>query len=302
MIESLTVTNEKGDSLEMVLTHPELSGLLISKIDGISPSDATINTTDYGILDGGVYNSARVGTRNITIEFYYLFQPDIETTRHIGYQYFPLKTRVELAFKTDHRTVVASGYIENNDTLIFSEQEKGQISVVCPDPYFYSEINSSYEIVGVGREFEFPFENESLYNPTICFGDYLTQSMATIPYEGDIVTGFVMTVRFLDDDVPNMKVIEDRTNTQIDFDLPGLKSAYGIVPERDDLIIISSIKGDRYITYRHLGNDTNLLAFYYRKIPWFELFPGNNTYYVVATDNLQSVEVKFEFRTIYGGV
>lgn len=302
MIESVTVTNNRNDSLEMVLAHPELTGLCISKVDGISPGDATINSTDYGVLDGGVFNSARLGTRNITIEFYYMFKPDIETSRHLAYYYFPVKTKVDLAFKTDHRTVVCSGYVEGNDTLIFDKQEKGQVSIVCPDPYFYSENTAHSYIRGIGYEFEFPFENESLDEPTICFGDYMTMSSQTIDYQGDIETGFVIRIRFLDDDVPTIKIGEARSNQYIDLDLINLSAAYDITISRDDIIEISSVKGDRHITYTHNGVVTNLLAFYYKKLPWFELYPGENTYVLNATDNLQHIEVEFEYKTLYGGV
>lgn len=302
MIEAIMVTNYRGDSLTMELAHPEKCGLVVSKVDGISPGDASINSTDYGVLDGGVFNSARIGTRNITIEFYYMFYPDIETSRHIAYQYFPVKTKVDLAFITDHRTVVCSGYVESNDTMIFSKQESGQVSIVCPDPYFYNDIEQLYRIAGIGAEFEFPFSNESLYYPMICFGDYAYEYSRTVTYNGDIATGFVMTLRFLGDNVPNVTITEVRSNTQLDFRLTELEMAYGITFERDDLIIISSVKGNRYVKYVHQNEETNLLAFYYKRLTWFELNPGDNTYVLDATTNLQDVEITMEYRTIYGGV
>ena len=91
MFQSVTVTNYRGDSLELPLRWPNDSGLLLYKIDGISPGEVTVNSQDYAVLDGGVFNSSRIGTRTITLNFYYGFTPMIETARHRAYRYFPVK-------------------------------------------------------------------------------------------------------------------------------------------------------------------------------------------------------------------
>ena len=302
MIEALTVTNYRGDSLEMILADPWSSGLCISKIDGISPGDAEINSTDYGVLDGGVFNSARIGTRNITIEFYYLFYPDIETSRHIAYKYFPVKTKVDLAFRTDHRTIVASGYVEANDTMIFSKQESGQVSIICPDPYFYSEFQQTNKLSGVLGGFSFPFYNDGLDEKTIEFGIYSDTTEQIINYEGDIATGFVMRIRFLSDRVGTVQLYETRSNTFMSFSIPEIESSYGLEIQRDDAIVVSSVKGNRYVYFEGHGLSVNLLGYFYEKMSWFELHPGENRYVLKSGSNLEDIEIIFEYRSIYGGV
>lgn len=303
MIEALEVTTQRGDSLKMELANPEKSGLLISDIEGITTGDAAINVTDYGVLDGGVFNSARIGTRNITISFYYLFKPDIETSRHTAYFYFPVKEYVDLKFITDHRTLVTRGYVESNDTDIFSKQELGQVSVVCPDPFFYDEVVRHSYVKSIGSEFEFPFSNESLDKPLICFGDYIERMENTIEYEGDISTGFICRIRFDDTDITDLKFIDVTRNVLFDFDLANMLKTYDLTIEHDDQIVFSTIKGNRYIVYRRGQSDTNLLSFYYSKMVWFQLHPGTNMYYIDSGDaNLQALELDFEYKTVYGGV
>ena len=63
MFQSVTVTNYRGDSLELPLRWPNDAGLLLYKIDGISPEGVSINSQDFSVIDGGVYNSSRMGTR-----------------------------------------------------------------------------------------------------------------------------------------------------------------------------------------------------------------------------------------------
>ena len=303
MIEAVRVTTQRGESLTMELSHPEKCGLLISEVDGISTGDATVNVTNFGVLDGGVFNSARIGTRNITIDFYYLFYPDIETARHIAYYYFPIKEQVELAFITDHRTVTTSGYVESNDTMIFSQQESGQVSILCPDPFFYDEEDYEVSINSLGAEFEFPFSNESLDEPLICFGDYTFSVEKELEYSGDVSVGFVMDIRFLDSELEHLRIVEVTTNTDIDIDIREIESLYGIKFVLDDHLVFSTIRGNRFIEYRHADSSTNLLGYFYRKFTWFELKPGINTYYFESSDfNLQSVDITMSYKTVHGGV
>ena len=69
MIYSVTVTNYRGDSLEMPLAWPNPSGLLISNIDGISPGNVTVNSQDFAVIDGVVLKSSGVETSNMTNDF-----------------------------------------------------------------------------------------------------------------------------------------------------------------------------------------------------------------------------------------
>lgn len=303
MIEAVRVTTQRGESLTMELSHPEKCGLLISEVDGISTGDATVNITDFGVLDGGVFNSARIGTRNITISFYYLFYPDIETARHIAYYYFPVKEKVELAFITDHRTIVASGYVESNDTMIFSQQESGQVSILCPDPFFHDEVKKSVSLNSVGAEFEFPFSNESLDEKLICFGDFITDGTMQINYGGDVTTGLTMIITFLSSEVDHLRIVNTNENTEFDLDIRNMESSYGITIVRDDQIVISTVRGNRYIKYVHGTEETNLLGYYYDTISWFQLTPGLNNFYIESnTQDLSEVNIKIEYDTIYGGV
>ena len=68
MIQSLIVTNPKGEELTLDLFRPELSGLYIKSIDGLGPPSASINTQDVATIDGALYVGSRLETRNLTIE------------------------------------------------------------------------------------------------------------------------------------------------------------------------------------------------------------------------------------------
>ena len=137
MIQSLIVTNPKGEELTLDLFRPELSGLYIKSIDGLGPPSASINTQDVATIDGALYVGSRLETRNLTIELGMMDRPSVELNRLKAYRYFPTKRPVSVVVVTDNNKVKIEGYVESNEPDIFSDEESTKISIVCPDPYFY---------------------------------------------------------------------------------------------------------------------------------------------------------------------
>lgn len=157
MIKSVTATNFKNESIKIELDNPWKSGLIIEQIDGIGPPQISVNVTELATADGGIYNSSRGQTRAISITLRMTDFPTIEDSRHLTYRYFPLKRPVKLTFETTTRTLVITGYVESNEPDIFSPEEKCVISILCPDPWFYSDGDEKTVFSGVIPRFEFPF-------------------------------------------------------------------------------------------------------------------------------------------------
>lgn len=306
MFKSVTVTNHVGDSLELPLEWPNDAGLLISNIDGITPGNVQINSQDYAMLDGGVYNSSRMQTRNIVIEMYYGFSPQIESARHRAYRYFPVKSQVRLDFKTDERDLSIWGYVESNETDIFSEQEKGQISIVCPDPYFYEHDTRIYELGESTKEFEFPFSNESLVDPLICFGDYGVRNAFVIDYQGDIDVGTVIRVHFFKPQtVPKISIFDITHNQRIDLNFSSIleKTDIGVFGKNSD-VVISSVRGDKGVFWERYGKRKSIIsAFDIQHFPWMYLTPGENLFgFDAPQEYLDEFTITIEHRGAYGGV
>lgn len=305
MFKSVTVTNYRGDSLELPLRWPNDAGLLISKIDGITPGNVDVNTQDYAVLDGGIYNSSRMKTRNIVIEFYYGFNPHIESSRHLAYRYFPVKTEIRLDFLTDERSLSIWGYVEGNDTDIFSDKEKGQVSIVCPDPYFYEKDVISYELNSIYPEFEFPFSNESLTEPLICFGDYGNKDTYEVDYQGDMEVGATIRIHFLKDPTVTELIIYDVShNKKLELNFSNIESSSGITIQQYGDLVFSSVRGEKDIYYEYLGTKKSILgSFNVYDFPWMYLTPGENLFGFKASGNYsEELLITIEHRGAYGGV
>lgn len=307
MFQSVTVTNYRGDSLELPLRWPNDAGLLLYKIDGISPGNVDVNYQDYAVLDGGVFNSSRMGTREITLYFYYGFTPQIESARHRAYRYFPVKEKVRLDFLTDERHLYIQGWVEENDTQIFSKQEEGQVTIVCPDPYFYESENTSYVLGSAYPEFEFPFSNESLSEKLICFGETGNRFAYDVNYNGDMEVGAVIRIYFKTDpsNVDGFITIHDANDSiKLVLNIPGIQSSTGVTFEQYGSIVFSSVRGSKDIYYERFGKKRSLIgAFDIVNFPWMYLTPGSNTFAFEMDENYYNdVVITIEHEGAYGGV
>lgn len=306
MFKSVTVTNYRGDSLELPLRWPNESGLLLYKIDGISPGEVTVNSQDYAVLDGGVYNSSRMGTRTIDLYFYYGFDPHIETSRHRAYQYFPVKTEVRLDFLTDERYLSVWGYVEGNDTQIFSEKEEGHVTIICPDPYFYEYEAISYVLGDAVPEFEFPFSNESLTEKLICFSEVGNRHVYEVGYNGDIEVGAIIRILFLKDPsiLGDIDIYNVSGNQKLSLNIQDIQARTGVNMEEYGSIVINSVRGQKDIYYEKYAYKKSIIgAFDIMSFPWMYLKPGSNTFaFDVDDETLDDISISVEHNGAYGGV
>lgn len=169
MFKKVTITNYRGESVEYLIEGVNVAdnnGLLITDIDGLGPVKANINMTKLATADGGIYNSARLGNRNIVIKARFTNATSIEDARLSSYQFFPIKKKLTFKIETDHRTAFTEGYVESNTPNPFSEKSDVQISVLCESAFFYAPSEDVTTFAGVDSLFEFPFENNVEMVPT----------------------------------------------------------------------------------------------------------------------------------------
>lgn len=199
MIKSITARNYLGKEITLELARPEKSGLLVASIEGLGPAKATINVTDISTGDGGVFNSSRLDKRNIVMKLYFLqsASESIEDVRQKTYVYFPIKKKVYLTIVTDNHTLKTEGYVESNEPDIFSPQESCQISIICPDPLFYSPVNETTNFNGVESSFAFPFANDSLGDPLLEMGVLQNRTEQLILYDGNSEIGMTIHIHSL---------------------------------------------------------------------------------------------------------
>ena len=303
MIKSITVTNYLGDSIELVLARPELSGFVIKSITGLGPGKATINTTEMATNDGSMFNSSRLPSRNIVISLGYLWRDaaSIEEIRQLSYKYFPIKKEVTLLIETDKRKAEVVGYVESNDPNIFSKDSGSDISIICPNPFFYSTGTNTTVFSGVEGMFEFPFSNESLTEPLLEVGDIKNYTEKVITYDGDADIGITITIHAMGD-ASNISIYNTGTREVMRIDTDKLAAMTGSsIVARDDIVICTE-KGKKSINLVREGRTINILNCLTKNSDWFELSKGDNIFAYVAESGSTELQFKVENRIAYEGV
>lgn len=155
MITTIECTTPLGNSTVLSL-DPSLSPYVVKNIEGLGPVSANIARTNYVTKDGSIFQNARTGDRNIVITLG--MNADYSTTtdpygelRRALYPVFYPQSEVKLVIEsTELETVEITGYVESFEPTIFSKDPDIQISIICPDPYFTSQVNVVGSRVGAG--------------------------------------------------------------------------------------------------------------------------------------------------------
>lgn len=301
MIYSLEVTNHNNESVLLDLFNPYESGLAIQSIEGLGPTKADIQSSEVATIDGGIFNYARQEQRNIVITFIPLFNPTVETSRLAIYKYFPIKKQVHLVFKTENRHAESYGYVESISPNIFTKQETIQVSIICPDPNFYELGTSKTLFSGVDAQFEFPFSNESLTEPLLNFGEIKLDTRAVLDYIGDSDTGINISIHAIGD-AENITIWNNVTREKIAIDTAKIYRKLSIKFGRGDDILISTVKGNKYVELLHDGTYYNIVSCINKDADWFQLTNGDNIYTFTAESGEEYLLVTFSYRNAYGGI
>ena len=303
MIKSITVTNYLGDSLKMELARPEKSGFIVYSVTGLGPGKASINTTEVSTNDGGIFNSARLPARNIVIGLKYMWQGSIEEVRHRSYKYFPLKKKIKLTIETDTRTAFIEGYVESNEPNIFSKSEGSDISIVCPNPLFYSTEEDASEVVfsGIEAAFEFPFSNESLVDSLLEMSIMHNTVEQVVTYNGDADIGVTITITATDE-ATNITIYNTGTREIMRIDTSKLKAITGSGLIAGDAITICTVKGHKSITLLRAGKTTNILNCLNRDADWFSITKGDNVFTYTAESGASNLLFRINHQVVYEGV
>ena len=277
---TLIVENAAGDRINMTATANKY---MISKIDGLYPPAGTISTSSYAGMNGSYLNNAFVEKRNLVLSLEMRgYGSNIELNRHALYRVVKTAQYLKVYYRTVGIDVYTEGYVESCTVTNFGELVNGQISIICPDPYWYSTQPIYAYSQSVFGAFHFPFPESDEPFP---LGVYSTDKTLSIFNSGEEV-GILITLEAASgEDVPNpvttaVALYDDDTSTyfQLRLDiLPG------------DKIIINTKQGQKSVTLVRDGVTTNIINCMASGSTWFTLRKGLNRYrlsapkYITAT-------------------
>jgi len=303
MIESVTITNYRNESIALTLRSPGVEGLYVRKIGGLDPPKATINIAETSDFDGGIYNSSRTTYRNIILSLGFIptGTVSVEDIRQSTYRYFPLKRQINILVTTTNRVLEIVGYVESNNIRIFSKRSETMISIICPEAYFKTIESILTVFIGATDIFEFPFSNESTSAPLMEFGVLTVEERQNIIYDGDTETGVIITVKF-NGDIEEL-AISNTVSGQIfvidDTRLEGIISG-GFSPA--DVMTLNTVRGNKSMTVLRSGVEYNILDARVDGSDWLTVAKGDNDFFFSASLGQDLMEFQIEHHPLYQGV
>lgn len=291
MYFSLILENESGQQVNLSQTA---NRYMTTEIDGLYPPPGTISTSTYAGMDGSYLNNAFIEKRNLVISFA-MRGTRIEARRHALYRVVKPSRYIKVYYKTSGIDAYTEGYVETCEINHFERQISGQISIICPDPYWYStsEIYANYsQIVGA---FHFPFPDNDAPFP---LGVYSTTDNIIIQNDGD-ETGFTIRIEASSGEtVPEIAAV---TPTIYNADTGEYLQIRGDIL-KGDTITITTKTGNKTVILTRNGVDSNIINRLVSGSTWLSLRDGKNTFHVQAVRGLKNLKVTLMHRNAYLGV
>ena len=284
-----TAKIQNKDGLEYVLTGNEPVYQLIN-IKGLNPPSAQINTSETVGLDGQLFNSAWLETRDIVLTI--RINGNVERNRLNLYNLFRTKEKCRFYYKNDNRDVYIDGYVEKVECDLFTKSEKAQISILCPDPFFRSVEQYATEISSTVAAFSFPFSIED--DDPVAFSYFDADSVADVYNDSSTENGAIIDLYFTDS--VSTVIIRNTVTGQ------ELKLNYAFLA--GDRVTVNTNKGHKSITMTRNGVETNIFTALVKGSVFFQLAAGDNFFGYLADggSSNQKVYITFYHDTIYRGV
>lgn len=284
---TLKVENSNGSLL--VLTQNESKYQVLS-VTGLNPPPAQINTITVAGMDGALFNSAKLNTRNIVITL--RLNGDVETNRQTLYGFFNTKELVTIFYTNTNRDVFIEGYVETVEVDLFTRSEIMQVSILCPQPYFKSAEAIVEDISVSLAAFSFPF-SINIGEP-VAFSSLAIGKTVTVTNASDQSVGAVFTITF-DASVFDIRVFNVTTN-----EIFAIYYAF----ETGDIATVNTARGQKSITLVRGGVETNLFPYLEQGSQLFSLVPGENelSYSADNGSNNRNVSVLVMYHNEYRGV
>lgn len=280
--------NSRGNII--TLTGNEAEYQVIS-IKGLNPPSAHLNTSTVSGMDGAMFNSSRLNTRNIVITM--KINGDVEANRQKLETFCPTKERVRFYFSNNNRNVYVDGYVNSVECDLFTNDEMMQISIICPQPYFLDTSNTKVNGSSISSCFVFPFSIDVGY--PIPISEIVMNN--SIMLHNDSVNEIGMIID-IDVEADVNSILIRNTDTGESFTL-----SYDF--EEGDHIAINTLKGQKSIILTRNGVRSNIFTAMQIGSVFFQLAAGDNYFsYIVDGDasNNTNVDIIFTFYKMYRGV
>ena len=152
---SATFTNTE-DNINLIVDG-NCPGIVIEEIDGIYDFEGEVRTSPYSQTHGDRYKNTRAVKRNIVVSG--RIYSDFYDNRQLMYRVFRLGSLGRFCYTEPNReNRYADYYVENVDIDQDAYRGEFQISLICPDPFFYAGESEYIDLASWLSDFIFQHE------------------------------------------------------------------------------------------------------------------------------------------------
>lgn len=270
------------------------SPFILAKVDGLYSTDNNLKITKNAMTDGGTFQGSTAKVRNIVLT---VMTPPNDVYRQVYrdqlYRLFSKKSEGKLTYIENG----VSRYIHYRvESIKMSAWDKRTytVSLLCADPFFYSEDDVNIELASWDAGFEFIHEFVSQGEE---LGTRSAQLSETIRNDtGAEGIGLVITIKCIGA-VTNPTITKSETQETIAVGTTAnpLNLIYG------DIVTISTGDNKKHVLLTRSGVTTNINQYISEDTEFIQLDRGDNTISYGAASGDENMQVTIAYTPTFEG-
>lgn len=281
-----------NDGVQVTFGEREPSPFLLVEAEGCYAVDNNVTISENTMSDGGAYQGSVAKIRNIVLTLRdYL---DNVYNRNLLNALFKSGEEGTLVFREYPNERKINYYVES----ITSSGEYGsrtyQVSLLCPDPFFYAMSDVTVYMAGWIADFEFPHE---FLEEGEEFGYRSNTRMQTITNENAADSiGMEITI-YSSGAVVNPSVVRVESDERLTLGT----TSHPFVMEAGDRVRITTADNDKHVYLIRNGVETEVNEYLTEDSVFIQLMRGTNSIGYDSTSGTDAMEVHITYRMKYAG-
>lgn len=281
--------NEDGFFLDF--NEVEFQPFFLAGIDGIYDAVNTVYVSENSMIDGAVYQGSVAKFRNIVLRL--KDKENYPENRDMLNHLFKEKSKGTLIFwEADASPRTIEYYVESLNSTEDYFPRIHEVSLICPDPFFYDVEGSSEDMASWVAAFEFPFEPTA---ERFEFGYQSNEKIKTI--QNDIAEdniGITLTITCMGA-VTNPSITHIETGDKITIGHSGKPFEIGT----GDIVTITTATGNKHVTLTHNGVTSEVNHYLTEDSVFVQLMRGSNSFGFGADSGLNNMSISIAYTFKY---
>ena len=285
---SITCTNQ--NNISCLFKEGVFSPFLLEKAEGLYEMSAGINTSDNGVMDGATYHSSFLKKRNIVL--YLRDLNNFKSNREFLNELFIPKSKGTLYFQEEDEERVISYYVEHVTSNGTGYARIYQVSLICPDPYFYDRYDTQITMAAFLPSFTFPHRFKKSGEE---LGYQQKNKLQQIMNKtGTDNIGMTIEIR-CNGAVQNPSVIRVESNEHIR--IGAATKPLNLVA--GDRVIITTEDGGKQVTLHHAGTQEKINNYLSEDSTFLQLQRGSNSIGYSADAGVDNIVITIRYKIRY---